>query len=78
MTNLSYAEQHSYYLALCEVAALTASSRKDYAFQVRDIRAQLRKDSQYADLVKQKFKAPDVIQGPKPKSLDTMVANHGR
>jgi len=77
---LSHEEQYCYYVALCQVASATSTDWSDYRKQITAIRKDLTADPDYSLLVEKKFEMPPSELSPArgKKSLDTMVANHGR
>jgi len=77
---LTYQDQYSYYIALCQVASATSSDWSDYRSQITSIREELAADPDYALLADKKFETPpSELSAPRgKKALEAMVETHGR
>jgi hypothetical protein len=77
---LTYQDQYSYYIALCQVASATSIDWSDYRNQITLIRTELKADPDYELLADKKFEAPPSEFGTTrgKKALEAMVETHGR
>ncbi len=77
---LTYQDQYSYYIALCQVASATSSDWSDYRSQITLIREELTADPDYALLVEKNFETPvsQLTETRGKKALESMVETHGR